>query len=1267
MTSATQEIARLDRYVPRIATSWDVDAPGRRWQELDATLCFVDISGFTNLSERLARRGRIGAEELTSALNFVFSSMLEIAYLQGGSLLKFGGDALLLMFVGDDHPTRAASAAVEMRSALRAAREHRTTAGRLHLRMSVGIHSGPVHLFRAGSSHQEIVIAGVGGTTTTAMEKIAGPGEIVVSAGTRERLAPQSADRQKGNGWLLRWRKSHCTAPGPISREPRDSERLIGWIPVGLQGYLGEGETEPEHRIASVAFVRFCGVDRKIIEEGSDTVAEAIDETMTFIQSAADAEGVTFLGTDINEDGGKAILVAGAPVARAGDEGRILRTARAIVEAELPLDLHVGINRGHVFTGEVGTRFRSTYTVMGDTVNVAARLMAAAPARSVYATPGVLDQSGTLFAAEALPPLDVKGKAEPLKAYAVGDEKGERSSETADDLPFIGRISELAALRDAIDKGRSGSSEVVNVTGDAGSGKSRLIRQALLDHPDLTRITVRAEPYGSATPYRPWRDSIRAVLGIERASNAEMASALQGQITEIAPDLLPWLPLIGEVAHIEITDTPAVAQIEPRFRQARLTATIVSLLGRVRPEPLVLEVEDAQWMDEASTLLLDHLARTAAERPWAFVVTRRGETGGFVPAQGSVVTLAGLSPEESEELVIRATQATPLHPNDVTAIATRTDGNPQFIEEMLRIVSETGSADELPDSIGTLLSSSIDALPFLARRILRYMSVLGRSFRISTAREILADDELRLDSATRHVLSDFVEDAGSGILRFRNAMVRDVAYDGLSYHRREDLHRRAANAIAATTDGNPEDAADQLAMHYALGNDHENTWHFARIAAARAMRSYANTEAALQFERALAAVRRLPDVEAEVRSSTWAQLGDVRERAGLFDAAIDAYRRSSQLIGDDPVLHAELLLKRAWVRERAGSYSVALREATQARKAVEDAPDRDEAHRVAANAAAFQALVRLRQGKLKEALTRAQVALDEAALVDEKAATARAFGVIAWSHMMTHDSRALEVCQRALSLYEEIDDLVGQNDMANNLGVLAFYDGQWDEALLYYQRSRDGAERVGNIVDVGFAEANIGELLVNQRRLDEAEGRLVNAVRVLRSTGELSMATFAEIQLARILKDRGDLDRAEADLRRIADESARSGFTANALEAGLILVECAIQRGEGAAAITMLNQIVAEAGDEAAMFTLTETRLRAGALARTGRLGDAQTMLDDGIAASRDLGQRYDEALLLAAKASIAAPNDPVLGDSSNIEAERVMKALGIRVRRRPR
>jgi tetratricopeptide (TPR) repeat protein len=163
------------------------------------------------------------------------------------------------------------------------------------------------------------------------------------------------------------------------------------------------------------------------------------------------------------------------------------------------------------------------------------------------------------------------------------------------------------------------------------------------------------------------------------------------------------------------------------------------------------------------------------------------------------------------------------------------------------------------------------------------------------------------------------------------------------------------------------------------------------------------------------------------------------------------------------------------------------------------------------------------------------------------------------------------------------------------------------------------------------------------------------------------MAIFAEIQLARISKDRGNLDQAEVAVERIIDASERNGFTTNAFEARCVLIECMIRRGKSEQAIAELDRVVAAAGDEAAMFTLTEARLRATALGRIGRTEEARRLLDEGIATARDVGQRYDEALLLAAKASIVESTDPASARTCGIEAERVMDALGIRVRRRNR
>ena len=238
MANAAPRLA-INPYVPRVGAEWDLDAPGDLWRELPATCCFVDISGFTALSERLARRGRIGAEELTEVLNHVFSRMLEVVYAKGGALLKFGGDALLLAFANDDHARIAAEAAVAMRAVLREAGTLPTSVGRVNLRMSVGIHSGTFHLFRVGDSHRELLITGPAATATTRMEQTADAGEIVISLDTASRLPADAVGTPKGDGRLLRWRQVVESGTGPTPARPvsvgrRRSVRSHGRSASGL-------------------------------------------------------------------------------------------------------------------------------------------------------------------------------------------------------------------------------------------------------------------------------------------------------------------------------------------------------------------------------------------------------------------------------------------------------------------------------------------------------------------------------------------------------------------------------------------------------------------------------------------------------------------------------------------------------------------------------------------------------------------------------------------------------------------------------------------------------------------------------------------------------------------------------------------------------------------------------------------------------------------------------------------------------------------------
>src|SRR6476620_9012333 len=196
--------AELVSFVPRLTIEWLRNTPDELWREVDGTVAFIDISGFTAMSEKLSSRGRAGAEEVTEVMNATFAALLAVAYAQGGGLLKFGGDALLLLYEGDNHASRAARAAFEMRRTLRAIGRPKTSAGAIQLKMHAGLHSGRFQFFLVGESHRELLIAGPAATRTVEMEGTSEAGEILVSTETASVLGADALAEEKGDGRLLR-------------------------------------------------------------------------------------------------------------------------------------------------------------------------------------------------------------------------------------------------------------------------------------------------------------------------------------------------------------------------------------------------------------------------------------------------------------------------------------------------------------------------------------------------------------------------------------------------------------------------------------------------------------------------------------------------------------------------------------------------------------------------------------------------------------------------------------------------------------------------------------------------------------------------------------------------------------------------------------------------------------------------------------------------------------------------------------------------------
>ncbi len=625
---------------------------------------FIDISGFTAMSERLARSGKVGAEEVTEVMNASFTRLLQHAYDEGGSLLKFGGDALLLFYSGENHSVRGCRAALAMRRALREFGRFRTSAGIVSLRMSVGVHSGECAFFLAGDSHRELIVTGPTVTRTAEMESAAQAGEILISADTAAALPRGSCTADDRGGFLLK-----RLAPGGDDAVREDTalvfDRSAEFIPFAIREHLRGATTESEHRQVTVAFLHFDGTDATLTSDEPGVLAGQLDELMRSVQSAAQEHEVCVLGTDIDRDGGKIILTAGAPRSNDNDEERMLRTLHQIREAGGALALRIGVNRGPVFAGDIGPPYRKTYTVMGDAVNLAARLMAKASTGQILATDAVLVRSRTQFNTEALEPFTVKGKARPITAHAIGAVRALRARGDASRIPLVGREQELGFLASTLESIETQGTAVVELTGPAGIGKSRLIRELAARQHGLAFFETSAEQYASSTPYFVFGAFLRTVLGLHP----------QQRGADDARVLAPARPRIGARARaMAATDRAGHRHRRGRLRPRPISSKrasdapacmkrLLALLTRLLPQPALLVFDDAHWLDEASRELLRFIIANVTASPWLICVSRRPDaalTYADLASTGATLRLEPLSPDASIALTSAAAGDVPL-------------------------------------------------------------------------------------------------------------------------------------------------------------------------------------------------------------------------------------------------------------------------------------------------------------------------------------------------------------------------------------------------------------------------------------------------------------------------------------------------------------------------------------------------------------------------------------------------------------------------------
>lgn len=1243
-------------YVPRLLATWSPTGDDPRHMRVTGSVAFVDISGFTRLTERLARKGKVGAEEMSDILSATFAGLLTEAMDDGADLVKWGGDAVLLLFQGSDHAQRAVRASHRMRAALRVIGRVPTTSGMVVLRMSVGVHSGEFDFFLVGDPdiHRELLISGPAASVTAATEAAADAGQIGLSRATSALLDPRLLGAPLLDGHLLK------AAPRldalPLALQPDRFIDPASVLPPPIRTHLLSGTIDPEHRLITVAFVQFSGTDALLEAEGPVALAEALDHVVRSVQHACAAHDVTFFETDINRDGGKIMLTAGAPRSADHDEERMLRAARIVLDRAGRLPLRIGINRGHVFTGDFGPDFRRTVSVKGDAINLAARVMGKAAPGQALATLEVVRRSQTLFRTTDLEPFMVKGKSQPVRAAQIGALVGARADERPT-FPLVGRDEEMATLRSALDDVRRGTGRLVEIVGEPGIGKSRLLAELLTDI-EMSVLTASCEQYESSTAYFPFRRLLRDVLGVpSNADPGKIADRLSERVTAIVPELAAWLPLLGVAMDVEIPATRETGELDEQFRKGRLEEVVAELLGCVLTDPTVVVIDDAHLMDESSADLLQRVVERIPDRPWLVLVGRRDDVAGFVPEPGRHVTTlrpAPLRPDAALEFAQVALDDHPLPARALADLVQRGGGNPMFLEALVRDADRSGSVANLPESVEGLVTSQIDRLDPADRTALRYAAVLGVMVDEAALDALLEEHDARVPAGAMQRLGDFLVRDRSAGLRFRNGLMRDVAYEGLPFRSRKVLHEQVGQAIERAS-ATPESQCEVLSSHFFHAGRHDKAWRYSVLAGERALAKYAHGEAIEFFARAAQSTPHHDVVGPAEVARVYEQLADSRWLVGLPQEAAEAYAQARRRLRGDPVRLAAIIEKEARIDQRRRKHSQAMRRISRGLRALESVsgPSVQVARSLLARRYAFS---RFNQGRVDEALHWADVAASAAEESLDKDALAQAYEVLNYIYASSGRQEPLPYGRLALQAYVELGNLPHQGHCLNNLAAQDVTAGRWDESIANFRRASDLFRRIGDTASEANATYNEAEMLVRQRRHAQAQPLLRDVLRIARAVEDDELVALAQRELAGVFAALGEVDGAIGllDETRARFQDLEEQWEVRATDA--VAVEVMQDAGRFDDACDLLERLVVDAADTGPSATVH--RLVGRQRAASGRIEEARRAFHKGLASAERALDRYETGLMLLEVAGVARSDDE--RNEAALRAARTLDLLGV-------
>lgn len=1051
----------------------------------------------------------------------------------------------------------------------------------------------------------------------------------------------------------------------------------------------------------------------------ADADAEDVFEAIAMVTPALSTIAQEYDGRVIRRQDGLTV-VFGAPIAYEDDAERAVHTARHMGrylneqswQMGMPLSFTIAVSLGDVVAGQIDTRIHTEFVVKGVPVELAQQVADSAPPGTIWVTEAVCAATERVFIYEQ-PSSQVSAL---LAALSVWELTGVRERPApARGLPglkakFIGRetpLQEMKALAQNLSQGIGG---LIWIEGEPGIGKSRLMREFVASITDSNTRTWRGgcSPQKSGHAFSLFSDLLTQALNLQPTDTPEHIRKTIDQTLRAWPrDAQMTRPYLEMLLGVWPTGPHGerLARLEPeQLRQQTFVAMRRLCKSLAVEQPLVILLDDLHWIDPMSAELMQFLLTVVASAPILFVCAQRRQGAdlpndrlvrvqSLIPTQTKGFRLDRLSLAESSLLLGELLPDTSLPDELRSTILERSEGNPYFVEEFVRMLIEQGylrkNGDRwefdpdaqfaempLPSSLETLIRSRIDALPPELKGLTQYAAVVGAPFEMGLLEAVSQDPSteanlIRLES--RLLLCRGTE---ANQWAFNHSLIEGVVYNTMLKARRKALHRQVADALEVRWAGTEADHAEVLAYHFARADEGAKALAYLMTAGERAAARFANEEAITFFEQAALQLKALPQTTDHLRWRLAAGLGDVYRSMGKYAdsaAALEAglsLAANSELADDHQAGLYRRLGETVW---RQGDLETAENHLSKALTTLGEPTDDHRRAEVARThtGLAWTYFLRGRFEQARQACEKSLVYARHAGALNELAAAENLLGGV--YYRQSEWAQAMHHTRRAMVLREQMGYTWGVAATLSNLGILAVSAGDWNKARSFFERSLALRQEVGDVEGVAIVHNNLGTLTRDQGDLERAEFHFRESLAIAKPFQIGFHIANTTIGLAKVLLLKGEIVAAQKAIDDSLAQSEAIGADDARAEVYCIQAEILLAKSEWAKARTIAEEsaiIAAERGnrglESSAWRIVSETELQRGqihaaweALSKAQRAtADAADDLEAGRLASQRGRIHLYEGNFAHAEAELRAAKMTFMRLGANLDLQRVEEAL---------